>query len=159
MTASTLKLILLIVVILIIIITILVSAIKTKNKDKIDIDSSKLDVDIKDDSYWEKRFNGLKSDYEDRESYHKQRYEQIKAEYESREQFLRKMLEDSRNDYQNIKNELASIQQLNSELQEKLKSANKLIADYEIKCMRMESQLQIIEDKINEKENNKDKPE
>lgn len=149
MTASSLKLILFLIVIVIIIVAIVISGQRQKKKEELDNNSSKLDVDIKDDSYWEKRFNGLKSDYEDREAYHKQRYEQLKSEYESREQFLRKMLEDSRNDYQTIKQELLDIQKINNELQEKLKAADKMIADYEIKCMKMESRLQDIEDTLN----------
>lgn len=159
MTASTLKLILFLAVVVIIIVTIILNGIKTKKKEELDNNASKIDVDIKDDSYWEKRFNGLKSDYEDREAYHKQRYEQLKSEYESREQFLRKMLEDSRNDYQGIKKELLDIQKLNAELQEKLKAADKMIADYEIKCMKMESRLQDIEDTLNSTKNGKEDPE
>ena len=118
MTGAYVKLILLIVVIIIIVALIIWSGLKSKKKDSLDVSATKIDVDIKDDSYWEKRFNGLKKDYEDREAYHKERYEQLKSEYESREQFLRQMLEDSRNDYQTIKTELLEIQKVNSELQE-----------------------------------------
>ena len=156
MTGSELKLIFFLIVVVIIIVAIFVASAKAKKKEEIENIASKIDVDIKDDSYWEKRFNGLKTDYEDREAYHKQRYEQLKSEYESREQFLRKMLEDSRNDYQNIKKELLDIQKLNNELQTKLKAADKMIADYEIKCMKMESRLQDIEDTLNSEKNGKE---
>lgn len=155
MTGAYVKLILLIVVIIIIVALIIWSGLKSKKKDSLDVSATKIDVDIKDDSYWEKRFNGLKKDYEDREAYHKERYEQLKSEYESREQFLRQMLEDSRNDYQTIKTELLEIQKVNSELQEKLKKADKLIADYEIKCMKLESRLQDIEETLNSRPDDK----
>lgn len=140
MTAAHIKIIILIVAFFIIVGISIFQSLRAKKKEEYEEKQTSLDVDIKDDTYWENRFKGLKSDYEDREKYHNSRYEQIKAEYENREQFLREMLDSVKSDYQNLKNEVTSLQEIKSQLDDKLKQANSIISEYEIRVRKLESQ-------------------
>lgn len=138
MTVIHIKVIFAIIALLCIIGISIYSSRKEKRKTDLEDDSNSIEVDKKTDSYWESRFNGLKSDYEDREKYHNNRYEQLKSEYEGRESFLREMLDQTRKDYQLMKDELISLQDIKNQLDEKLKQANKKITEYEISLMRLE---------------------
>lgn len=125
MTGTHIRVIFLIMCFVIIVSLSIWQSYKSKKKEQLEDKQSSLDVGIKDDSYWENRFKGLKADYEDREKYHNQRYEQLKAEYESREQFLREMIEETKKEYQNLKSEVNQLTELKTQLVDKLKAANK----------------------------------
>lgn len=51
------------------------------------------------------------------------------------------MLDDARKDYQALKQEVQDLQDIKSKLDERLKQANKIIAEYEIRSMKMEQRL------------------
>lgn len=141
MTSTTIRVIFMLVCLVIIVCLSIWQSYKSKKKEDIEDKQSSLDVGMKDDSYWENRFKGLKADYEDRERYHNQRYEQLKAEYENREQFLREMIEETKKEYQNLKAEVNQLSELKAQLDDKLKAANKIIANYEIRFIKMEAKL------------------
>lgn len=141
MNAGTFKVLVAIIAFIVVIIMVIMNAKKQRKKEELDDKSTKIDVDTKDDTYWEARFNGLREDYENREKYHNNRYEQLKAEFASREQFLRDMLNDSRSEYQTLKQEIQSITECKNQIEEKLRVANKIIADYEIRNMKIAAKL------------------
>lgn len=141
MQGITIKVILGVLAFIILIVFALRQASAEKKKEQTDTKSSELDVDIKEESYWEQRFNGLKQDYIDRENYHKSKYEQLKTEYDSREQFLRDMLDESRKDYTTLKLEVQELQEIKTQLDDRLRQARQIIADYEMKSAKMEQRL------------------
>lgn len=141
MHGITIKVILGVLAFIILVVFALRQANSEKKKEQTDTKSSELDVDIKEESYWEQRFNGLKQDYIDRENYHKSKYEQLKTEYDSREQFLRDMLDESRKDYTTLKQEVQELQEIKTQLDDRLRQARQIIADYEMKSAKMEQRL------------------
>lgn len=141
MSALYIKLIFIAVALIMIIVNVMLVSKKEKKKEDIDVKSANIEVEQKGYEYWKMRFDGLKEDYDNREKYHEEGYEHLRMEYESREQFMRDMLEDARKDYQTLRNEFQELQDAHNKMSEKLVEANRLMADYEIKNMKLEAQL------------------